>query len=172
MMMECYMEIQRAGSGFLIRAINKLGLIFQLGLVIILSVGFAGIAYGLAPLTTNSYYEAFVDDVSAFPFHADASNRLTHQAATAEENLAISQFDDARWHTDTQPAGLNRKLLWLEWYLNSDAGVIEKIRFSFKGYINEDSVFRILVLKADADWTQDDAWVQASISPAITAIYL
>jgi hypothetical protein len=49
----------------------------------------------------------------------------------------------------------------LEWYLDSDSTAIEKISFSFHGYIDPESVFRILVLKADADWTQDDAWVQA-----------
>ncbi|MFA5423482.1 MAG: hypothetical protein WC374_06445 [Phycisphaerae bacterium] len=120
------------------------------------------IIYNFAGITAaDPNNNVFACDVDVFPFLGLSANRNTMVEATDEQYAAISAVDANRW-TTVDP-GLNDEIfLWVEMEIDEPVSEIGRIELAFNGHTagSASVPHSIYVLKAGADWTQTNSWVQ------------
>ncbi|MFA5292718.1 MAG: hypothetical protein WC496_06750 [Phycisphaerae bacterium] len=110
---------------------------------------------------SNTNYNAYACDVDLFPFSGNSSNRNTMIEATDAQYANISANNTAEW-TPANPGSGDQTLLWVEMKINQSPANINKIDLTFSGNTEGSAAatYRIYVMKAGADWTQNASWVK------------
>ena len=124
--------------------------------------------YNFAGVTqSNTNYNIYACDVDIFPFAGSSANRNTMVEADDTQYVNISDNNTAEW-APVDPGSGDQTLLWVEMKINGSPSNISKIDLTFNG--NTDVIFgttgtvvpayRIYVMKAGDDWTQNASWVK------------
>jgi glucuronoarabinoxylan endo-1,4-beta-xylanase len=118
---------------------------------------------GVTAANTNT--NAYMCDVDVFPFLGLTGNRNTMVEATDEEYTYISADDGDVLYSATSGIG-DEVFLWVEMQFFQAPEDIGRIDLTFKGSTVDTSniTHSIYVLKAGADWTLNDSWVQVGTS--------
>jgi glucuronoarabinoxylan endo-1,4-beta-xylanase len=106
-------------------------------------------------------YNAYACDVDVFPFLGLSGNRNSMVEATNLQYTAVSAIDEDRWATVNPSIG-DEIFIWVEMKINELVNEIGKIEFTFNGYTEGSGpvAHNLYVLKAGADWTLNNSWVQ------------
>jgi len=110
-------------------------------------------------------YNAYDCDVDVFTFAGSSRNRNSQLEATDQQYINISADNTAQWET-RDPGRNDEVFLWVEMKITEAVGDITQIDLTFNGNTDGDAAttHKIYVLKAGADWTEDDSWVQVGTS--------
>ena len=110
-------------------------------------------------------YNAYACDVDVFTFAGSSNNRNSQLEATDQQYVNISADNTAQWET-LDPGRNDEVFLWVEMKITEAVGDITQIDLTFNGNTDGDAAttHKIYVLKAGADWTEDDSWVQVGTS--------
>lgn len=112
----------------------------------------------------NTNNKAYACDVDVFPFSGIADNMNSKVEATDDQYVSISANDRSQW-TPLNPGSGDQTLLWAEMHINQSPEKINRIDLNFSGntegaILIPYTAYRIYVLKAGADWTQNASWVK------------
>ncbi|MFA5423387.1 MAG: carbohydrate binding domain-containing protein [Phycisphaerae bacterium] len=129
---------------------------------VVVKPGVADYIYNFAQITAADLNNnVFACDVDVFPFLGLSANRNTMVEATDEQYAAVSAVDANRW-TTVDPGLSDEIFLWVEMEIDEPASEIGRIELTFNGHTagSASVPHSIYVLKAGADWTQTNSWVQ------------
>ncbi len=121
--------------------------------------------YNFSGITaSNIEYNAFSCDVDTFPFEGSSDNVNSKVEATDKQYVDISANNTAEWAT-ADAGFLDEIFLWVEMKINETPSDINRIDLTFNGNTSNTSesgatTHKIYVMKAGADWTQNNSWVQ------------
>jgi len=115
-------------------------------------------------IASDTEYNAFACDVDTFPFEGSSDNVNSKVEATDKQYVDISANNTAEWAT-ADAGFLDEIFLWVEMKINETPSDINRIDLTFNGNTSNTSesgatTHKIYVMKAGADWTQNNSWVQ------------